>query len=156
MAIGKSLFDEDGAKHVADIIQKAREKNVKLYLPFDHVIGDKFSADAKIGVTDDALGVPENWLAMDIGPRSRMMVAEVMMKAKTILWNGPLGVYEMAPFAAGTISAMGEMVAATRRGATTIIGGGDTGAASAKFMYGSKPIAGPLSSAHPMQRARLC
>ncbi len=99
----------------------------------------------RTGVTDDKTGVPDGWMALDAGPKSRMTFSEVIMRAKTILWNGPLGVYEMAPFAGGTISAMADLVVATRLGATTIIGGGDTGAASAKFMYGSTPVASQVS-----------
>jgi len=145
MQIGKSIFDEDGAKSVEAIVKKAKEKNVELFLPFDHVIADKFAADARTGLTDDKIGIPDGWMALDIGPKSRAMVSEVMRNAQTILWNGPLGVYEMAPFAGGTISAMGDMVVASRHGATTIIGGGDTGAASNKFFYGAKPIASQVS-----------
>lgn len=145
MAIGKSIFDDDGAKQVEKIVASAKAKGVKLFFPVDHIIADKFAADAKTGVTDDKTGVPDGWMALDAGPTSRTIFSEVIAKSKTILWNGPLGVYEMAPFAGGTVSAMADLVVATRHGATTIIGGGDTGAASAKFMYGSKPVAEQVS-----------
>jgi hypothetical protein len=142
MAIGKSIFDEEGAKAVPHIIATAKARGVKLYFPVDHIIADKFDKDAKTGVTDDVLGIPSDWMALDAGPLSRKIFSDVIGRAQTVLWNGPLGVYEMTPFAGGTVSAMVDLVLATRRGATTIIGGGDTGAASAKIMYGTKPVSG--------------
>jgi len=135
--IGASLFDEPGAQHVKRILELAEERGVKLHLPIDHVIADKFSADARTGVTDDEAGVPDGWMALDIGPRTRANFAEVMSRAKTIVWNGPMGVFEKGPFAAGTMSIMVECVRAAKgpQKATVIIGGGDTGAASNQFFY---------------------
>jgi len=143
--IGSSLFDKKGADLVERIIKKAKEKNVKIHLPTDHVIADKYAADAKLGITDDEIGIPEKWMALDVGPKTRAVNSEIMGRAKTILWNGPLGVFEFAPFAAGTISAMYDMVKATQRGCITIIGGGDTGAASTQFIVGSKNVASQVS-----------
>ena len=143
--IGNSLFDAVGAKEVTKIMEKAARRGVKIHLPEDHIIGSKFSADAKVGVTDDETGVPDGWLALDVGPKSRSHNKEVINRAKTILWNGPLGVYEMGPFGGGTLSAMQSMVEATKRKATTIIGGGDTGSASKAFYVGAAPVMDQVS-----------
>jgi len=131
--IGKSLFDEDGSKIVEQIINKAKERNVEIYFPIDYVTGDKFAEDALVGSADDASGIPDGWMGLDIGPKSSEKLKEVVLRAKTILWNGPMGVFEFPNFANGTI-AVGEAVAqATKNGATSIIGGGDTATAAAKF-----------------------
>jgi len=145
VSIGKSLFDEEGAKFVEQIVKKARDRKVKIHLPFDHVIGSAFKPDALIGVTDDKMGVPSDWMALDIGPKSRALFSSVTARAKTILWNGPLGVYEFPAFAAGTVSCMADMVTATRNGATTIVGGGDTGAASKTVYFGRAPVSEQVS-----------
>lgn len=143
--IGNSLFDAVGAKEVHKIMDKAKNKGVAIHLPCDHIIGNRFSADAKVGVTDDETGVPDGWLALDVGPKSRSHNKEVIARASTILWNGPLGVYELGPFGGGTLSAMQSMVEATRRGATTIIGGGDTGSASKAFYVGASTVMDQVS-----------
>lgn len=143
--IGKSLFDEEGSKHVEKILAKAKERGVRIHLPVDHVIGDKFDEKARVGVTDDVAGIPDGWMGLDVGPKSRAMFSEVMAQSQTILWNGPLGAFEMGPFAAGTLSLMIDMVLATKRGATTIIGGGDTGAASSRFFFQSESCANQVS-----------
>jgi len=143
--IGNSLFDKEGAEQVEAIMKRAKEKKVKIHFPVDHIIADKFSADARIGITDDKMGVMPGWMALDIGPKTRTNNSSVVARSKTILWNGPLGVYELVPFAAGTFSAMVDLVEATHRGATSIIGGGDTGAASKRFYYGQKPISDQVS-----------
>jgi phosphoglycerate kinase len=127
MRIGKSIYDEPGAKLVARILAKATERNVKIHLPVDHIIGSEFSNNAKIGLCDNVEGIRSVWMGLDIGPRTRLQNSTVIERASTILWNGPLGVYEMGPFGGGTLAAMQDMVLATKRGATTIIGGGDTG-----------------------------
>mmetsp|Transcript_7565 Transcript_7565/g.10714 ORF Transcript_7565/g.10714 Transcript_7565/m.10714 type:complete len:387 (+) Transcript_7565:1006-2166(+) len=145
--IGSSLYDEEGAKIVGDIMQEAAKHNVKMHFPIDHVIADEFSEDAKVKVVDDSEGIPDGWMALDVGPKSLKAIKAVMGRAKTILWNGPLGVFEFKPFANGTEQAMVEMVKATARGCTTIIGGGDTGAASRKFKVGSQPVAEQISHA---------
>jgi len=145
VAIGDSLFDKDGAGVVHRIMEKARERGIKIHLPVDHIIGDKFGADAKIGVTDNARGIPAKWMGLDIGPKTRSQNSEVISRAKTVLWNGPLGVYELGPFGGGTIAAFWDLVAATAAGATTIIGGGDTGSASKFFFVGNKAVADSVS-----------
>lgn len=143
--IGDSLFDEDGQEMVKTIVAKAKAKGVTLHLPVDHVIADKFSADATTKVVDDKAGIPKGWMGLDVGPASQAIFKEAMGRAKSILWNGPLGVFEWEAFSKGTGAAMEEMVAATRRGAFTIIGGGDTGAASRKFIVDGKPVAVQVS-----------
>jgi len=134
MKIGKSLFDEEGAKIVRDIMAKAAAANVKIHLPTDFVPGSKFAEDAEVGnVVSVVEGIPEGWMGLDIGPQSSEKFAEVINGAKTIIWNGPMGVFEFAKFASGTKRVMAAVVEATTRGATTIIGGGDTATACAKF-----------------------
>ncbi len=145
--IGKSLFDEDGAKICKKILDEAKRRGVKMHFPTDHVVADKFAADAKTRVVGDAEGVPEGWMALDAGPKSTQNFIKVMNRANTILWNGPMGVFEMPAFAKGTESLMVEIVQATARGCVTIIGGGDTGAASRRFKVGEKPVAEQISHA---------
>ena len=143
--IGSSIFDEGGSQLVGAIMRKASERGVKVHLPVDHIIADKFSADANYGVTDDQIGIPDGWMALDVGPVTRGLNRDVILRAKTVLWNGPLGVFELGPFAGGTLSAMVHLAQASKNGAVTVIGGGDTGAASQKFYYGEKPISDLMS-----------
>jgi phosphoglycerate kinase len=140
VAIGKSLFDVEGSKKVQEIVSKARQRGVKLHFPVDHVVASAFKSDADKKVVTDAEGVPAEWLALDIGPASQALFAQAMARAQTIVWNGPLGKFEWPAFADGTRSAMHNMVLATRRGATTVIGGGDTGAAAWQFELDGKPV----------------
>lgn len=132
MAIGNSLFDEEGSKIVNDLIKKAEEKNVKLHLPVDFVNGDKFSADAEVGQSTVAEGVPDGWMGLDIGEKSVEAFVEAIGRAKIIVWNGPPGVFEFEKFANGTRKLMDAVVARTGE-ATTIIGGGDTATVCAKW-----------------------
>lgn len=145
MKIGDSLFDKDGSGVVLRIMEAARVRGVTIHFPTDHIIANKFSADAKVGVTDDNRGVPDGWMALDIGPKSRAHNSEVIQRANTILWNGPLGVYEMGAFGGGTISAMMDLVEASKRGGTTIIGGGDTASASSFFFVGAESVSEQVS-----------
>ncbi len=91
VAIGSSKFDKEGAEKVEAIMKKAKEKGVKITLPTDHVIADKYAADARVGLTDDAQGIPDGWMALDVGPRSIAEITQSIHRAKTIFWNGPLG-----------------------------------------------------------------
>jgi len=129
--IGNSLFDAEGAKIVQDIADKAKKNNVKLHLPVDYVTADKFAKDANVGYATDEEGIPDGWMGLDAGPKSRANFAEAVKRAKTVLWNGPLGVFEFPNFEAGTHSVMDEVVKATANGATTIIGGGETATCAA-------------------------
>ena len=133
MEIGNSLFDKEGAKIVQELLDKAQKKGVKIHLPVDYVTGDKFGPDANVGAATDATGIPAGLEGFDCGPETRKQNAEVIARAKTIIWNGPLGVFEIDKFAAGTKSAMDAVVAATKAGAITVIGGGDTATAAAKW-----------------------
>lgn len=124
--IGKSLFDENGASIVHDIINKAKSNNVKLHFPIDYVTADEFKEDAKVGEADDESGIPDDRMALDIGPKTRQLFREVVLRAKTILWNGPMGVFEFENFSKGTREVLNAAVEATKGGTTTVIGGGDT------------------------------
>lgn len=126
MKIEKSLFDEEGAKIVKDIVLKAKEKNVKLHLPIDFVAADNFAENAAYKNVTQEEGIPEGWMGLDIGPKTVDSFTEVCLRAKTIVWNGPMGVFEFENFAGGTKGVMNAVVKATEEGATTIIGGGDT------------------------------
>lgn len=133
MEIGSSLYDEEGAKIVEAIVEKAKEKNVKLHLPTDFVIADKFAADASTKVVTQEEGIPAGWLGLDVGPKSQEVFAAAILNAKTVVWNGPMGVFEFDAFANGTKTVMDAVVKATTTGATTIIGGGDTATCCVKF-----------------------
>ncbi|MFM8886922.1 MAG: phosphoglycerate kinase, partial [Chthoniobacterales bacterium] len=138
MEIGGSLFDPEGAKIVADLVAKAKARNVKLIFPVDYVCGDAFSADANTKAADDASGIPAGWEGLDAGPKSIALYREAILRAKTIIWNGPPGVFEFEKFA-GASKAMAEAVAeATAKGATTVVGGGDTATAAKKFGVAEK------------------
>jgi phosphoglycerate kinase len=133
MKIGRSLFDEEGAKIVEGLVKKAEEKGVELVFPEDYVTGDKFSAEATVGFATDESGIPDELEGFDCGPKSREKFAAAVKKSKTIVWNGPVGVFEFDIFARGT-KAVGEaVVEATKAGATSIIGGGDTATAAKNF-----------------------
>jgi len=133
VAIGKSLFDEEGAKIVHEIIAKAQKNNVKLHFPVDYIIGDKFDKDAKVDTKTDKDGIPDGWLGLDVGPKSRQIFRDTVLRAKTIVWNGPPGVFEMKNFSAGTAELITAVVDATKAGAITIIGGGDTATCAELF-----------------------
>jgi phosphoglycerate kinase len=133
MAIGSSLFDEAGAKIINEVMDKAKTRGVKVHLPVDFVAADKFEASAKTRIVTVPEGIPAGWMGLDCGPQSIKLFAEVIGQAGTILWNGPLGVFEIDKFANGTKATMDAVVAATRQGAVTVIGGGDTAAAAAQW-----------------------
>jgi len=133
MEIGGSLFDEDGAKIVSKLMEKAKARGVKIVLPADFVTADKFSEDAAVGHATVEAGVPAGWMGLDVGPESNKAFAATISEAKTIVWNGPAGVFEFESFAKGTKSMMDAVVAATETGVTTIIGGGDTATCAKKF-----------------------
>ena len=133
-SIGKSLLDEEGLDLAKDILKKAEEKGVKLMLPVDVVAADEFSNDSAFDVYDiDA--IPDNRMGMDIGPKTIKEYTDALKTAKTIVWNGPMGVFEMSNFAAGT-KAVAECLA--EADATTVIGGGDSAAAVQQFGLGDK------------------
>ena len=131
--IGNSLFDPEGAKIVAELAAKAKAKGVKLTLPVDYVAADKFDAAAATKIVDDKAGIPAGWLGLDIGPKSIELFRAAILRSKTIVWNGPAGVFEFEKFAAGTKAQADAIAEATKNGATTVIGGGDTATAAKKF-----------------------
>ncbi len=126
--IGKSLCEEDKLDLALKIIEKAKEKKVNFYLPVDSLNADKFENDANTGITPvDA--VPDGWMGLDIAGESIKQFTEVIGKSKTILWNGPMGVFEMEKFSKGTTAVARAIAAATSKGAYSLIGGGDSVAA---------------------------
>ncbi|KAL4230536.1 phosphoglycerate kinase [Mactra antiquata] len=133
MKIGNSLYDEEGSKIVNKLMDKAKEKGVEIHLPTDFVTGDKFAEDAAVGSANVTDGIPDGCMGLDIGPNSIKDFSEAVSKAKTIVWNGPPGVFEFKSFATGTQTVMDAVVEATKNGATSIIGGGDTATCCAKF-----------------------
>jgi phosphoglycerate kinase len=135
--IGSSLCEDDRLQTALDILEKAKQKNVSIHLPEDSVIADKFAADANTEVRpSDA--IPDGWMGLDIGPKATGIFNEIIGKSRTILWNGPMGVFEMEKFQAGT-KAVAEFVAAsTANGAFSLVGGGDSVAAVNKFHLADK------------------
>mmetsp|Transcript_13435 Transcript_13435/g.36050 ORF Transcript_13435/g.36050 Transcript_13435/m.36050 type:complete len:417 (+) Transcript_13435:97-1347(+) len=133
VSIGNSLYDEEGAKLVPEIIKKAAEKGVELILPVDFVCSSKFGDDGEIKMGDLSTGVPDGFLGLDIGPKSIELNDAALAKSKTIVWNGPMGVFEMGAFEAGTKRMMDKIVEVTAAGAISVIGGGDTATACKKY-----------------------
>ncbi|KNB62174.1 phosphoglycerate kinase [Chryseobacterium sp. Hurlbut01] len=135
--IGNSLVEEDKLPLALEILGKAKDHNVKVYLPTDTVISESFSNDAERKDVD-IYEIPEGWMGMDAGPKSREQFNDVLLNSRTILWNGPIGVFEMSNFAAGTV-ALGDSIAeATKLGAFSLVGGGDSVAFVKQFGYADK------------------
>lgn len=135
--IGSSLVEIDKQDLALDILAKAKEKNVQIHLPVDVIVGDSFSEYANTMI-EPADNISEGWMGLDSGPRTNEQFAEVIAKSKTILWNGPVGVFEMEKFAEGTIK-LGEAIAkATLNGAFSLVGGGDSVAAVKQFNLSKK------------------
>jgi phosphoglycerate kinase len=130
--IGTSLLEEDRMELCLQLIDKAKTKGVNLILPVDTVIADKFDNNASKEQVDTGK-IPANWMGLDIGPKTVALFSETIKKSKTVLWNGPMGVFEMANFEQGTKAIAEAVVAATKNGAFSLIGGGDSAAAIAKF-----------------------
>jgi phosphoglycerate kinase len=133
MEIGNSLFDPKGAEIAQELFAKAAAKGVKIHLPVDFVIADKFAPDANTKTVTDKEGIPAGWEGLDSGPASREVFGEVIARAKTIIWNGPPGVFEFDAFAGSTIAMAEAIAAATAKGAISVVGGGDTATAAKKF-----------------------
>jgi phosphoglycerate kinase len=133
--IGSSLVEEDKLDLANELIQKAKAKNVNLHLPIDSIIADKFDNDANSKVANNH-NIEDGWMGLDIGPEARQVFADVISRSKTILWNGPMGVFEMPNFADGTKRIAEAVVEATRNGAFSLIGGGDSAAAVNNLGYG--------------------
>ncbi len=138
MEIGESLFDPEGAKIVQELADQAKAKNVELIFPVDYVCADKFDPNAATQSASDATGIPKGWMGLDAGPKSIELYRNAILNAKTIVWNGPAGVFEFDKFA-GATKAMADAIAeATAQGATTVVGGGDTATAAKKFGVAKK------------------
>lgn len=135
--IGSSLCEDDKLDLALQILEKAKAKGVKIILPEDAVLADKFDANAQVGYSDINT-IPEGWMGLDIGEKSAKAFAAVISNSKTILWNGPAGVFEFDKFAAGTKAVAESIVRATANGAFSLIGGGDSAAAINKFHLGEK------------------
>jgi len=133
MEIGSSLFDEEGAKIVPDLLKKAENNGVKLYFPVDFVTASRFAEDADVGEATVESGIPNGWMGLDYGPISISNIKKPIEQAKVIVWNGPVGVFEFENFASGTKAVMDAVLLSTENGATTIIGGGDTATCCAKW-----------------------
>lgn len=123
--IGKSLFDAEKEGEAKAVLAKAQEKGVKILLPVDHICGKEFAETAE-PVTVEDINIPADLMGMDIGPKTMAMFREELLKCKTIFWNGPMGVFEFPNFAKGSFAIAQAMIDATKAGATTIIGGGDS------------------------------
>ena len=130
--IGNSLVEVDKLELAKELIQKAKAKGVELHLPIDSIIADKFDADSNTNISNNN-SIPDGWMGLDIGPQASKVFSDVIAESKTILWNGPMGVFEMSKFEAGTKAIAEAVVKATENGAFSLIGGGDSAAAVAKF-----------------------
>ncbi|MDF2936071.1 MAG: pgk [Paenibacillaceae bacterium] len=133
-SIGASMLDEEKLELAKTFINKAKDKGINLLIPVDVVVADKFDANAETKIVD-VDSIPDGWLGLDIGPKTSKIYAEAIKNSKLVVWNGPMGVFEMDAFAAGT-KAVGEACAETA--GYTVIGGGDSAAAVEKFNLGSK------------------
>ena len=128
LPVGKSLVEEDKLELAQRLLFEAKERNFKLLLPVDHVLGEEFKADTRTG-TADVSATPDLWMGLDIGPKTVAAYSAEIARARTIVWNGPMGVFEMPAFASGTLSVAKAVADATQKGATSIVGGGDSVAA---------------------------
>ena len=135
--IGSSLVEEDKLDLAKRLIKKAKENNVSLELPIDSIIADKFADDANTKVCDN-ISIPEGWMGLDIGPDAQEVFRRIISRSATILWNGPMGVFEMEAFAAGTKAVAKAVRDATVIGGYSLIGGGDSAAAVNQLGYGDK------------------
>jgi phosphoglycerate kinase len=128
ISVGNSRVEADKVDLAKSALKKAQEKHIQLFLPLDHIVVDQVDAKAASSVTPDR-AIPEGKIAVDIGPNTVKSLETLLEKAKTVVWNGPMGIFEMAPFAAGTLGVAKALAEATAHGATTIVGGGDSVAA---------------------------
>jgi phosphoglycerate kinase len=131
LPIGNSLIEEDKVELAVKLIEQAKIKGVNLHLPVDSVVAKEFKADAESKVVGED-GIEDGWMALDIGPESVKAFSDVIKRSKTVIWNGPMGVFEMEQFSKGTFAVAGALADVTKEGATTIIGGGDSASAIKK------------------------
>lgn len=135
--IGNSICEDDKQELALEILKQAKAKNVQVHIPVDVVAADAFSNDANTQIVD-ITNIPDGWEGVDAGPKSIAMFHDVVMQSKTILWNGPLGVFEMEKFAKGTIELGNSIAEATKNGAFSLVGGGDSVAAVKQFGFEDK------------------
>jgi len=135
--IGNSLCEEDRLPLAAELLEKAKSKGVKIHLPMDSTIADKFAADAQT-TNCESYGIPSGWMGLDVGIKARADFREVILNSKTILWNGPMGLFEDKRFAEGTNAVARAVAETTQKGAKSIIGGGDSVKALNKAKLGDK------------------
>ncbi|MEM9339271.1 MAG: phosphoglycerate kinase [Bacteroidota bacterium] len=135
--IGNSLVEEDKLSLAKELIAKAKEKGVDLHLPKDSVLADDFKNEANTQ-TGDNYSIPDGWMGLDIGSEARSVFSGIIEKSKTILWNGPMGVFEMSNFANGTNEVAKAVVSATENGGFSLIGGGDSASAVNNLGYGEQ------------------
>ena len=136
-SIGSSLVEDDKQEMALSILKIAKEKNVKVHLPVDAIIADQFSNDATIK-TEAINTIPEGWMGLDVGPKTNDIFSDVILNSKTVLWNGPVGVFELKKFATGTISLGNAISEATENGTFSLVGGGDSVAAVKQFNLSDK------------------
>jgi phosphoglycerate kinase len=136
-SVGKSLVEEDKLDLAKDLIKKAKAKGVELHLPIDSVIADKFDANANTDVSMNT-NIKDGWMGLDIGPQAVQVFSKVIESSKTILWDGPMGVFEMEKFSNGTRKVAEAVVRATSKGGFSLIGGGDSAAAVAQLGFSEK------------------
>ena len=135
--VGSSLLEADKVELAKQLIAKAKEKGVNLVLPGDSVIANKFANDADTDIASN-LAIPDTWMGLDLGPDAREDFSDIILDSKTILWNGPMGVFEMSNFAVGTEYVARAIADATANGAYSLIGGGDSAAAVQQLGYGNQ------------------
>jgi phosphoglycerate kinase len=135
--IGKSLVEADRLDTALKIMEEAKQKGVNLYIPVDAIVADEFSNTAHTHLSS-INEIPEGWMGLDIGPATEKIYADVIARSRTILWNGPMGVFEMSAFEKGTRSVAEAIAAATRTGAYSLVGGGDSVAAVNKYRLADK------------------
>lgn len=136
-SVGDSICEDDKMELALDILKQAKTKNVQIHLPVDVIAANDFSNDAETKIVDVNL-IPEGWQGLDCGPKTKAIFHDVVMQCKTILWNGPLGVFEMENFAGGTIALGNSIAEATQNGAFSLVGGGDSVAAVKQFGFENK------------------
>jgi len=134
--IGSSILDQDGLQLVPKILQKAQELNVQIHLPVDIVVAEEVSDDAQTSLVVLDQGIPNGLKGLDIGEQTIKNYTEIILRARTVLWNGPMGVFEKRPFQEGSKSVLQSLIQITSQGAATIVGGGDT--ATCAFQFGGE------------------
>jgi phosphoglycerate kinase len=135
--IGESLVEDDLQDMALDILKKAKEQDVQIHLPVDSIVTQEFDNDSETKI-EDIKNISEGWMGLDAGPESRKNFAKVIHQSKIILWNGPLGVFEMDTFSKGTIALAEAIAEATEKGAFSLVGGGDSVSAAKKFGFDTK------------------